>query len=339
MATSLVTGGFGFLGSYVVRRLVDMDEDVVVYDLTGNNRLIDDIADKYEAVRGDMTNWPRLAEVVQSHGVSTIYHAAAMVAPQTEENLAAAFASNVCGTVNVCEVSRLLGVESLVYCSSTGVYGNGLGDPPIVDEDSPQFPWHMYGTTKVCCEQIGQQYHRKYGLNFRGLRLPPVLGAARKCLGPTAFCDRVIHEALQGKPYKVYVDPGTSIVSAMSVQDAAKAMIDLKQAEDSRLSRRLYNIDSMSFTAGELVEEVRKQIPGAIIEYDPDEGISASLQRWPVPSNERASTDWGWTPLHGDIASHVHNFIEEFRENPARFGQFVTPSRLGITRHIDGAHP
>jgi nucleoside-diphosphate-sugar epimerase len=81
MATSLVTGGFGFLGSYVVRRLVDMDEDVVVYDLTGNNRLIDDIADKYEAVRGDMTDWSRLAEVVRSHGVSTLYHTAAMLAP------------------------------------------------------------------------------------------------------------------------------------------------------------------------------------------------------------------------------------------------------------------
>jgi nucleoside-diphosphate-sugar epimerase len=151
MAASLVIGGFGFLGSYIVRRLVDMDEDVVVYDLTDDNRIIADIADKYEATRGDMTNWPRLAEVVRSHGVSTIYHVAAMVAPQTEENVAAAFASNVGGTVNVCEVSRLLGVESLLYASSTGVYGNGLGDPPVVDENSPQFPWHMYGTTKVCC--------------------------------------------------------------------------------------------------------------------------------------------------------------------------------------------
>ena len=297
----------------MVRRLVDMGEDVVVYDLTDNNRLIDDIADKYEAVKGDMTNRPRLAKVVRSRKVSTIYHMAAMVAPRTEENLAAAFANNVGGTVNIFEVSRLLGVESLVYGSSTGVYGDGLGDPPIVDEDSPQFPWHMYGTTKLCCERLGEQYHRKYGLNFRGLRLPPVLGAARKSIGPTAFCDRVIREALLERPYKVYVDPETPIVSAMSVQDAAKAIIDLKQAEDSRLSRRLYNIDSMSFTAGELVEEVKKQVPGAVIDYEPDQAISASLRRWPVPKNERARIDWGWTPLHGNIVSHVRSFIEEFR--------------------------
>jgi nucleoside-diphosphate-sugar epimerase len=243
-----------------------------------------------------------------------------MIAPQTEQNLAAAFTGNVRGTVNVCEVSRLLGVETLVYSSSTGVYGYGLGDPPTVDEDSPRFPWHMYGTTKLCCEQIGLQYHRRYGLNFRGLRLPPVLGAARRSLGPTAFCDRVIREALLGKAYNVYVDPETPMVSAMSVQDAAKAMIDLKQAEDSRLSRRLYNIDAMSFTAGELVDEVRKQVPGAVIEYDPDEDISAILRKWPAQRDERARTDWGWKPLHRDIAGYVRNVIKEYSEHPERFG-------------------
>jgi threonine 3-dehydrogenase len=319
MATSLVIGGFGFLGAYIVRRLVDLAEDVVVYDLASNNRLIDDIADKYEAVRGDAADWTRLAEVVRMHGVSTMYHVAAIVGPTAEADLATAFAANVAGTVNVCEVSRLLGVESLVYSSSTGVYGNALGDPPVVDEDSPQFPWHMYGTTKVCCEQICLQYHRKHDLNFRGLRLPPVLGAGRKSLGPTAFCDLVIREALRGRPYKVYVDPDTPIVSAMSVQDAAKAMVDLRLAEDRRLSRRLYNIDSMSFTASELVEEVRKHIPGAVIEYEPDEAIAAGLRKWPALNTGRARADWGWTPLHPDIASHVRHFIEEFRANPELF--------------------
>ncbi|MBN2404255.1 MAG: NAD(P)-dependent oxidoreductase [Coriobacteriia bacterium] len=319
MAANLVTGGFGFVGSYVVRHLVGQGEKVVVYDVSANNRLVNDIADRYEAVQGDLSDWPRLMAAVGQHLIDCIFHVAAMVAPQTEDSLYSAFRANVGGMVNLLEACRLLGVPKLVYASSTGVYGDGLGTPPIVDEDSPQFPWHMYGTTKVCCERLGEQYRRTHGIDFRGLRLPPVLGAARNSLGHTAFCDRVLRETLKGKPYKVYVDPATPIVSAMSVQDAAKALVDLRNADGQRLTRRIYVIDSLSFTAGELVDEVRRRVPGAAIDFDPDQSISASLRKWPVPNTDRARIDWGWQPIHGTVAAHVDNFVTEYRADPSRF--------------------
>ena len=320
MAANLVTGGFGFLGSYIVRSLAETGEGVVIIDITDNNRLIDDLEGIYTAIKGDLTDWTLVSNTIKEHKIKTIYHIAAMVAPSTETNLAAALTGNVGGTVNIYEASRLLGVENLVYGSSTGVYGNNIGESKVVGEDTPQFPWHMYGTTKVCCERIGEQYHRTYGLNFRGLRFPPILGAGRRSLGPTGFCDNVIRDALSGRPCRINVAPETPIVSAMSVQDAAKAATDLKKADEDRLTRRLYNIDSMAFTAGELADEVKKQIPGADIEFEPDTEISTALRTWPVPNNDRAKKDWDWNPEHGDIGTHVRCFIEEFRANPKRFG-------------------
>ncbi len=313
MSTILITGGYGFLGSYIVREMIKTGKEAIVLDIMDNNALLADIFEKVHFVKCNLTEYDRLKAIFGEYDISEVCHVASMVAPRTEEDLLGAFENNVRGTLNLLELSRLFGVESFFYGSSNGVYGIALAQGNAVDEDAPQFPWHMYGTTKVCCERLGEQYRRKYGLNFRGIRFPPIFGLERKTKGPTGFCDGMLREVLNGRAYTVNVGPETPIVSAITVQDAAKAVVCLMQADEGRLTRRIYNIGALSFTAQMLVEEVKKKIPEAQISFEPDTVISSNLGEWPIPSNRRAKKDWKWAPKYCDVRSYVACVIDEFK--------------------------
>ena len=312
MGAVLVTGGYGFLGSYISRKMVKSNREVIILDITDNDSLLLDVSDKIVYEKCNLTEWGRLKEIFNKYCITDVCHIAAMVSPLAEEDLIRTFENNVRGTLNLLETSKDFGVSSFFFGSSTGVYGDSLPGGNVVEEDTPQFPWHMYGTTKVCCERLGVQYFRKYGLNFRGLRFSPIFGLERRAKGPTGFCDGMIREVLSGNSYSINIEPDTPIVSAISGQDAASAIIGLMNADEKRLTRRIYNIDAMSFTAQELVDEVRKCIPGAQISFDPDTEISDNLRKWPVPCNRRARDDWDWMPKHCDVGSYVRSVITEY---------------------------
>lgn len=173
MVTTLVTGGTGFVGRYVVDRLVSGGDRVISY-----NRDFTDGGRDVIAVQGELFELPRLLEVLQEYSVDRIIHTAAQSHPEVSIKLpVTTFASNVDGTLKVFEAARIAGVTRVVNFSSECAYGNQAG---CVHENAVLAPTTPYGVTKVATELLGQVYSDLYGLDILSLRISEVYGPGNR---------------------------------------------------------------------------------------------------------------------------------------------------------------
>jgi len=313
MPGNLIIGGFGFLGGGVARELLGRGEEVTVFDCSVAPPRAADIARCVRHIRGDLNNWSQLEEAVLNLRPQTIFHLSAMLPPYSEEHLYPAYRLNVQGTIDVLEAVRLVGVSCLVFVSSIAVYEPGA--PPVVDDSFPQRPRTMYGATKVCGERLGEQYNRTYGVNFRALRFPPVMGAWRTGEAPSSFTCRAIEAAVQRSPYTLNVKPETEL-AALYIKDAARALVGIRDAREDSLTRRVYNVHGFSASAANLVQAIRKHVPGAQLGFQPDENIVRVINGWPRRMDDRAArADWGWQASY-DLEKTVADLIAELRAWP-----------------------
>ena len=121
-------------------------------------------------------------------------------------------------------------------------------------------PISMYGVTKVFCERLGEYYHRKFGVDFRGVRLPAVIGPGRGGGGASAYSTLMISEPASGRPYEVFVEEDVRM-PLLYIKDAVDCLIQLYEAKNSRLKRRMYCIAGFSPTAREIYDAVKKVLP------------------------------------------------------------------------------
>ena len=184
--------GIGFVGAYIVRRLIAAGEDVVVYGLFGGRPGQDapypDIENartmlgeaawaKVKVVIGDVTDTAHLNRTVQGHGVTGIIHLAAMVAVASEANLPRAVDVNIGGCMAIFEAAVRNNVERVVWASSINVFGpKSVSGDGVIRDGSPLDPTGAYGATKAFVEMIARRYHANHGLSVVGLRLGKVYG-------------------------------------------------------------------------------------------------------------------------------------------------------------------
>jgi nucleoside-diphosphate-sugar epimerase len=185
MAKYLVTGGAGFIGSHIVKRLVARGDEVTVLDsfLTGSPENLKDVADKIELIEGDI----RDAKLVRStmKGMRYCLHQAALPSvPRSVEDPATSNDINVNGTLNVLLAAKEAGVERLVYASSSSVYGDSPTLPKR--EDMPTRPLSPYAITKLTGELYAQAFHSLYGLPTVSLRYFNVFGPGQPPDSPYA---------------------------------------------------------------------------------------------------------------------------------------------------------
>src|SRR6266567_1742715 len=127
MATIMITGGSGFLGTYVTRELAGRGDRVINFDAVGPAPVLAELtapfAKQIVFVRGQVLDLAGLLRAVQKHKVERIFHAAALYdPPYSLEDPAITFQVNVNGTINVLEAARLCGVQRVVQSSSIAVY-------------------------------------------------------------------------------------------------------------------------------------------------------------------------------------------------------------------------
>ena len=306
----LITGGLGFIGSHLGRKLVQRGEEVVLFDIVPRSMLIDDIKGEVKVVHGNLGNWAEVLNTVRRHKIDCIYHTGALLSASAEENPLTAYDVNTNGTFHVLEAARLFGVEKVIFLSTIAVYGPGV--PERVDDNVVQLPTTIYGITKVFCERLGEYYHRKFGINFRGVRFPSVIGLGRGGGGVSAYSSLIVQEPAAGRPYEVFVDEVTRI-PLLYVKDAVQSLIALEQAKEESLRRRVYNIEGFSPTALELANTVKRYLPDARIEFRPDPKMVEIAHSWPRElDGSCARKDWGWKTQYA-VDEAVRDFINEFR--------------------------
>lgn len=229
-----------------------------------------------------------------------------------------AFEVNVSGTYHVLEAARLAGVGRFILSSSIAVYGEDLPPAPIND-DSLQRPSSMYGTSKVFGELMGRFYARRFGLDFRGLRIPSVVGPGSKVPHMSIYNCWAIERPLLGEPYDILVEPATRCPT-IYYKDAARALMEMAMAPVQRIKTKVYNINGFNpaYSADELVEAVRGLVPEARLGFTPDPEITTLIQAIgsrPLDDGH-ARQEWGWRPGYD-----LPGMIEDFKRELARLGQ------------------
>lgn len=309
MGKNLITGGLGFIGSELAKRLLEEGEEVVLFDVISKSKFIEGIEEKVNIVRGDLTNWSNVINAVKDHDINCIYHLGAYLANEAEANPQAAYAVNVTGTFNILEAARLFKVDCVVFPSTISTYGPGI--PDIVNEDVVQNPNNMYGVTKVIGERLGEYYYHKFGVNFRCVRFPAIAGPERTT-GLSSYTSVMILKPILGEIYKTYVDESVRC-PFIYIKDAVNALVKLRKANEAKLKRRIYNIEVISCTAGELAEAVKRFLPEAKIEFHPDPVAVKILNDWAKDfDGSRALQDWGFQ-LEYNLEETIKDFIKEVR--------------------------
>ncbi|MGZ6193553.1 MAG: NAD-dependent epimerase/dehydratase family protein, partial [Syntrophales bacterium] len=180
----LITGGTGFVGAHVARLMIkEKEKDITIFDINPSTKFIDDIAEKVSVVRGDLGNFSHVLNVVSACKPKTIFHLGGMLSVPSDADHAASFRANAMGTFHVLEAAKLFGVEQVIFSSTIATYGLDLEEGIVVDDYSLQRPQLFYGATKVFSELMGQFYRRKFGLDFRGVRYPSIVGPGVKTPG------------------------------------------------------------------------------------------------------------------------------------------------------------
>ena len=265
----IVTGGTGFIGAEVIRLLVSWGEEVVAFDLTPNEERVAGLGVVIE--QGDLGDARRVEEVVGKYRPKIVYHFGGMLSVSSEADHVASFNVNALGTLNVLEAARKHDVRKVIYSSTMVTFGKDI-EGQTIDDKTLQRPNLFYGVTKVFGEHIGIWYKRKFGIDFRGIRYPGVVGSGVKTPGVAQYNAWMVEAAIKGEPFTVWVREDTRH-AILYYKDAAEAAVRLADAPGENLKREMYVVTSgkPSPTAGELAEEVRRQVPGAEIRFGVDE--------------------------------------------------------------------
>ena len=220
MAT-LVTGAFGCIGAWVVKRLLAAGERPVAYDLgddpwrmrmiVGADRLKD-----LAMVRGDIADRDAVVRVVGEHKITSIIHLAAWQVPLCRQDPSKGALINVVGTANVFEAARAHRdrVGRVAYFSSAAVFGPpDLYGPGPVTDDSPPRPATHYGVYKVANEETARIYWEEHKIPSMGFRPLSVYGPGRD-FGVTADPTLAMKAAVMGRPFQIRWGGATDLIYA-----------------------------------------------------------------------------------------------------------------------------
>ncbi len=244
----------------------------------------------------------QIAAVIKKHHVDTIVHMAALLSAIGEKNPQLCWNVNVGGLYNVLELARDLELTQVFCPSSIAVFG-----PETPRDCTPQetvmLPKTMYGVTKVSGELLCDYYHRRFGVDARGVRYPGIISSETLPGGGTTdYAVAIFYDAIKYGKYTCFLREDT-VLPMMYMPDCLKGTMDLMEADGSRLTHRAdFNMAAMSFSAAELAAEIKKHIPGLTVEYQPDfrQAIADSWPRSLDDSSARA--EWDWRPAY-DLSS------------------------------------
>lgn len=260
----LVTGGAGYIGSHLVRKLLQRGYKVRVLDkfLYGEHGITELRGDpRLELRYGDICN---IRDVVQAvNGVRAVVALAALVGDAAcdldpQEALTTNFEATRC----LLESSRDAGVQRLVFASSCSVYGANGDD--LLHEHSHLNPVSLYARTRIMSEEVLLHEHGPVEVVI--LRLSTVCG-----LSPRMRFDLMVNTITA----RASVEGRIRIVGAnqwrphIHVQDAADAFVCAVEAPSSAAAGGTFNVggEHLNFTIGEVADKVVRQIPGTVIEY------------------------------------------------------------------------
>ncbi|HEY6328556.1 MAG TPA: NAD-dependent epimerase/dehydratase family protein [Blastocatellia bacterium] len=241
----LVTGGAGFVGSNIVRRLLNLDAWVVVLDdfYTGSEENLPTGDSRLEIVRGSVTDFDLVRGLVKQ--VDVVIHEAARNIIVSTRNPREDYEVNIGGTLNVLLASREAGIRRTVYSSSASVYGNPRYLP--INEDDVTNMLSPYAVSKFAGENYCKAFYESYGLSTAVVRYSNVFGTGQRPDNP--YCgvvSKFFESAMKGDPLRVHGD-GEQTRDFTYVDDAVDAT--LLATFSPKADGQVYNVGTGRETA------------------------------------------------------------------------------------------
>jgi len=316
----LVTGGTGFIGTYVVQALLDSGRRVVAFDVRGltpeGRFLLGDRAGDVTVEEGSIDDWSRVLHVVSQHRPVDIVHLATITHPvYLFTNPIPGFRVNLEGTMHVLEATRLYDVRRLVYFSSIGVLPARQYEP--IDAAHPIFlprdavPTGVYGASKIAGEAFCFAYNQAFGTDFRTIRPSAVYGFGMQW---PIFVKPMVEGAVRGEVV-TFESGGPFPRDYTHASDLASLTVACLDAPDEA-DRIFYGATGEPLvTAGEVAEIVMELVPGSQIEI-PDVLTEQDQMELPYRgrlSIENARTQLSWEPRYRDIRDGLADYVQRYR--------------------------
>jgi nucleoside-diphosphate-sugar epimerase len=309
MRRILVIGAAGQIGSELVPFLREKYGNDNVIATGRKTPLPDAIKKSGPVIYLDALESNNLSRVFYEYEINTIYHMASILSATGEKMPQTAWDINMNGLINVLEASRKYNIKNIIWPSSIAAFG-----PTTPRDNTPDItvlqPTTMYGITKVAGELLAEYYYKKYELDVRSMRLPGIISSETLPGGGTTdYAVEIFYEAIKKKQYRCFLKEDT-LLPMMYMPDCLKCMIDILEADNSKLKRRVYNVTGMSFSAGDIAAEIKMHIPEFQIKYEPDfrQEIADS---WPKSIDDSlAREEWGWNPSY-NLASMTKDMIDK----------------------------
>ncbi len=284
----LVTGGAGFIGSWVAEAYIEDGNEVLIIDnlSTGN---LNNVPSAAEFIKGDIRDRSVLKAAFSEFNPDIINHHAAQIDVRKSVDDPILDADiNIKGTLNLLELSRKSGISKFIFASTGGAI---YGEPDLIpaDEDTVPMPISPYGISKLSIEKYLSYYNKIYGLNYTSLRYSNVYGPRQNPHGEAGviaiFCNKIIN----GEPCIVYGD-GEQTRDYVYVEDVKRANIEcISSPNDS------YNIGtSIETSVNGLIEYLRKA-SGRDFEVIYEPARDGEVERISL-NNNKAKKEINWTP-------------------------------------------
>lgn len=294
MSRILVTGGGGFLGGWILRRLAEGNHEVRIFDRGSDRRVAREIAgehaDAADWVEGDVTDLAGMTGAAR--GCDAIIHLAALLTPACAADPILGARVNLIGTLNAFEAAKSAGVTRVVYASSAAVFGPEDGARPC--------PVSHYGAFKLACEGCARAYWHDAAISSVGFRPTVVYGPGRETgltAGPTIAC----REAVAGRPYTIGYSGPQDLVFVGDVS-AAFAAAATRPIEGAHVLSLVGGVGDVP----DVIEAIRAEVPGAPIDFTgPPVPMAVEVAETP---NEALLGRIPHTPLREGIAKTVAHY-------------------------------
>ena len=306
----LVTGGAGFIGSHLVRQLLDAEHQVTVLDnvSTGTWQHLPQGKDTCTCWEMDIRDKAAREKIEQGKFDVIVQLAGQTMVDVSIKDPEFDASENIMGTINVLEAARNSGVKRIIFASTAAAYGDVTEDRLPIREEENLAPMSFYGLTKVAVEKYLKLYHDLYGLDYVALRFANVYGERQGDTGEggviSIFAKRIAKDQGitvfgDGKQTRDFIyagDIAAGIIAAMTT-DKANAVYNLSNQTETSL---LELIELMAKASGKTVEPAFAA---------PREGdINRSML-----CNEAAVQNLNWQPQM-DLAEGLARTINYFKE-------------------------
>ncbi|MEM3641616.1 MAG: GDP-mannose 4,6-dehydratase [Candidatus Bathyarchaeia archaeon] len=310
----LITGGAGFIGSYLCEKYTKEGHTVLCLDnfLSGNLLNVRHLLDyrNFKLIKGDVRDFDFLERIAR--GVEVIFHLAAQIhvdRSYVEPRLT--YEINVMGTQNVLEVARIYDVKKVIHASTSEVYGSAQYVP--IDEKHPLDAPHPYGASKIAADRMCHAYVVTYGMDISIPRFFNIFGPRQRDIGYGGVISIFTRRVLNNMPPVIYGD-GLQTRDYTYIEDAVRAF-DLILKHEKRIEPT--NIGggkevSILDLANMIIELCGKKGEIKPVHVEPRIGEVKKL----IADRRKAKEILGWEPKY-NFKEGLKAFIQWYK----KFGQ------------------